>query len=1192
MSRTRIVMTAALLVGAGAGRVSAQATSDMLTVKPLMMLMVDTSGSMERMPDDTRLPDCSNDPTHDASQKNRWTVTLEALTGTFDNFTCNEIDRNTLASTEMDYAYYLPHYQITSATQQTDGILDAFAHRVKFGLMTFDGAGTTLNGDSLVAWDTFITNPFQILSTGAEGMYSYGRHGIDCSTALLRAEDAYPTLAFPDCPTAYAVDAGARGKGSFPGAMVSVGSSEDAADVNTVNAAVQSSLASVRPFGATPLAAMFDDLKYYFKNDTDVKKGTGGDPYFMCRQRYALLITDSAGDADELYRDTRFQCDTVDDPLDAAKHAKFLKCPLKDPNAPESASNTRNCFCPYLPSDELVGQLVASSDPTRADALLHKLFVLAFNVTDTQALASLTTLAVKGDPTNPDAKVFLASKPSELRAQLSALMTAVQGAATSRSVPVRVTTGTSAILGGQEFEITAGFKVGATTDDPWQGVLYRRRIGCNASQSVEEFDLDTSQDDMFHDKLNAQPDSQRTILTLPAASSDAAKGRLFTDYAATFGAAAPWSYSTATNMRRPSSGSFSGTLAYDSSVDVGRDTETTHLTQSNFTKTTVVASVIGDANGNGTGGEVADRDIVVDFVRGVSRSTAKLGDIYYSNPTVLPPLNTTSGALASSDERISAARTLFLSANAARYGSYGRPGVVFVGTNDGILHAFNLTKTQVNNVPVDGGYEFWGFVPPALFSKEHSAAAPSHQSMFDGTPGIYDVSTPHDRGVTTGSSVRTVLVSAVRGAPAYIAIDVTNPEDPKVLWQYADVYMGNTVGRPTVTHAVINWNGSVMERPVVIMPGGAGATSAASCTFADTDSTPLSAYPTGPHRSGARCWKQQGRALYVVDLFTGYIIQRFDPRHFNAPMTGSAVVESPGLGVAQAAYMTDEDGLLWRLSMVDPDPSRWRVQPIWDIFADAAANEGRPSTFPPIITHDPSGNNVILVGTGNLDALIDTAAHRVVSLTDKLATLIDTEFDGNTVTLNWQITLQAGESVTGPMSLYKDTLYFTTFKSETSGSDLCTLGGGWTYGVHYLQTDPTFVGSPAQPRPMLVPTDTTNGTDPVASNYDFPKKVALGVSIARQPVCAVGHLDNDPLNLISLGNGQSRQMERFSVTGAINGGVTELRTITGGVGGDVTKSAGQGAKGGGGSELSQNTQTLQTGTVTSAGSASWASSVE
>ena len=252
---------------------SAQGTPlDVRKPKPVVMLLVDTSGSMERMPGASTnslaaFPECTGNPDHDKLQKNRWAVTLEALTGTFTEFTCRRELRTEAkykTAKTYDYNYYLPHHNFTTGAndftvlqnQATDGVVDAFSQRIKFGLMTFDGVGTTLGGDTLVPLSKFNAEPLKSQVAGAPGIYSYGRVG---------------ELSFPNCENVYGINSGARGPNAPDGALIAV--SDDGPDIVKRNQDVQDALLSVRPFGGTPIAAMLDDLKYYLENDPSVKLG-------------------------------------------------------------------------------------------------------------------------------------------------------------------------------------------------------------------------------------------------------------------------------------------------------------------------------------------------------------------------------------------------------------------------------------------------------------------------------------------------------------------------------------------------------------------------------------------------------------------------------------------------------------------------------------------------------------------------------------------------------------------------------------------------------------------------------------------------------------------------------------------------------------------------------------------------------
>ena len=142
-----------------------------------------------------------------------------------------------------------------------------------------------------------------------------------------------------------------------------------------------------------------------------------------------------------------------------------------------------------------------------------------------------------------------------------------------------------------------------------------------------------------------------------------------------------------------------------------------------------------------------------------------------------------------------------------------RDSVVYIGANDGSLHAFDLFT----------GQEKWAFVPKSMHDKLNLAGTDSvfdmcdlgycHQYFVDGSPQAGDVFA--DFG--SGNEWRTILVTGLReGGQSYFALDVTSgksfdeadPDDEvKFLWEFTDDKLGQT------------WNDAAIER--VIVSGGA-----------------------------------------------------------------------------------------------------------------------------------------------------------------------------------------------------------------------------------------------------------------------------------------------------------------------------------------------------------------------------------
>lgn len=230
MRRNKLYHLVALVAGALASPAHAQ-LADTTWIRPAMMMLVDTSGSMERKPDTSScvdcLPSCNNNSSTD--EKNRWAITLEALTGSLSSYACTKRDR-TVYTGQYDQDYFLPHYEFmfqspgftVANTQANDGVLDSYKTRLKFGLMTFDGVLTTVNGATLVPWNTYSGVKTKIL--GVDGMYSYPDDTATQSMTSNTPSDAFgwKPLSFPGCPEVYGVNGGARGTGSTPGSLISV----------------------------------------------------------------------------------------------------------------------------------------------------------------------------------------------------------------------------------------------------------------------------------------------------------------------------------------------------------------------------------------------------------------------------------------------------------------------------------------------------------------------------------------------------------------------------------------------------------------------------------------------------------------------------------------------------------------------------------------------------------------------------------------------------------------------------------------------------------------------------------------------------------------------------------------------------------------------------------------------------------
>ena len=306
-------------MGDGSGTTSGSTAEAAEETRPLVLLLVDTSGSSERTSDCVCddlacmncLPRC--DPAAGESEKNRWTQTLEALTGTFRDFSCEALERSLENGATYDIGYYLPYHR-PAGSQEGDGVLDLYRDRLRFGLATFDGMETYVGGDRLIPDDTFDL----ALSTSMSGQWSYSP-ALEIGPLLEVGGWPIGSFKYPNCTGAYFMDTGIRSARASEGALrVAVDSSQ----VGEVNDAIQLDLSRVRPYGGTPIASSLDDLYYVLKQDSMLALERA-----RSLPRHVVLITD--GEPDRDYRED-LHCDCAEDGDDPER------CGLSESNDPST----------------------------------------------------------------------------------------------------------------------------------------------------------------------------------------------------------------------------------------------------------------------------------------------------------------------------------------------------------------------------------------------------------------------------------------------------------------------------------------------------------------------------------------------------------------------------------------------------------------------------------------------------------------------------------------------------------------------------------------------------------------------------------------------------------------------------------------------------------------------------------------
>lgn len=301
-----------------------------------------------------------------------------------------------------------------------------------------------------------------------------------------------------------------------------------------------------------------------------------------------------------------------------------------------------------------------------------------------------------------------------------------------------------------------------------------------------------------------------------------------------------------------------------------------------------------------------------------------------------------------------------------------RAPTIYVGANDGMLHAFDatLSTTDPNSVDVapSPGAERWAYVPNTVYDRlSYSTSLTNFQfrPSVDGSLVSRDV-------FFSGSSNKgwhTILVGGLRlGGRGVYALDITNASASEsspgstVLWEFnnksvgADgttvvgANLGYTYGKPNIGRLA---NG----KWVVLVPSGYFPT--------DTSSAPL-----GNENTDSAAARKQS-SLFVLDAQTGAVL-----RELITPVaTTSYGLGSPVLGdynndqIDDVAFAGDLVGNLWRFDLSNADPSKWSVSLLFQPSATSSASTpgpgDQPITVMPRLFADPTSSYFMVVfGTG------------------------------------------------------------------------------------------------------------------------------------------------------------------------------------------------------------------------------------
>jgi type IV pilus assembly protein PilY1 len=426
-----------------------------------------------------------------------------------------------------------------------------------------------------------------------------------------------------------------------------------------------------------------------------------------------------------------------------------------------------------------------------------------------------------------------------------------------------------------------------------------------------------------------------------------------------------------------------------------------------------------------------------------------------------------------------------------------RPPVIYVGANDGMLHAFDAAT----------GNERFAYIPTGVYANLIKLVSPyynaAHQFYVNGSPQSADVQ------FASNNSWHTLLVGTeAQGGASVFALDISNPAAitsesvlaSDVLWDFTDVDMGEGFSTPSINNTAAGWQ--------VFVGNG----------YDSVNGKPV---------------------LYALNPQTGAITSKIDlcaavaatlPTACNTSVANGlssvAVVNTGGelTGYANLIYAGDLQGNVWRIDISNATPSNWAVSILFQ--AKDALGNAQPITTTPAVSLNPRYPQVqgtmVFFGTGELlgtPDLSNTKTQSVYGVYDPPAgystpltraslvqqtltavaegsTTVDV-VTGNAVTIptskGWFIdfTLNAGERLVNNPVLQAGDLVLTTYIPP---QNVCVGGGNsYFYAFNYATG-----GSFASPQFDLNGDGLVNSSDSVSVNgvTNNPVGMSLGNVIA------------------------------------------------------------------------------------------------
>jgi type IV pilus assembly protein PilY1 len=436
---------------------------------------------------------------------------------------------------------------------------------------------------------------------------------------------------------------------------------------------------------------------------------------------------------------------------------------------------------------------------------------------------------------------------------------------------------------------------------------------------------------------------------------------------------------------------------------------------------------------------------------------------------------------------------------------------LFLGTNSGFLHAFDVNERTPR--------EHFAFIPKELLQNlnQYYSGGSFHDHKTYGLDGplTHWHDDTNDNGQVDNSEQVYLFITMRRGGQSLYALNVTNPDSPSLLWQKHGNYPADFPNRPAISigynnlgqtwgrlePATVKWQG---QQRVVLFTSG-GYDPAEDGTSSD-----------GPN---SRIDHTLGTTIYMIDALSGAVL--WDANTHSAPASPAELtnsfaanvspIDSKGDGLANIIFAADTGGRIWRFD-INEDHVSGDLQTdfaksslIADINTGSGAGNRRFFNEIDVIYRKKEKDILLSVGSGYRAhplSLVVTDYHYMIRtplMSPVNHTIIPSDLLswGRPSAYGWKIPLtQPGEKVLSRSNTSANTTLFTTYAPKSNNAaDLCSSDPG--IATLYLLNDSVHrfslvqAGIPAMP--VIIRNKESNKKDATASS----RSILVGTEVVK-----------------------------------------------------------------------------------------------